>query len=96
MTQFLNFHHNNNWRLDVIADISRKVLDYANSHGLKDVTLVSVEDDTWGDPANQRYNIEIAFDRTENNVIGQRLLMLKGEIIDGETFHKRYKEFYPE
>lgn len=82
------------WRLDVLASICTQTLDYANKRGYKNVILESIEDNTLTDPANQRYDIQILFDRTEENVIGQKLLMMKGEVIDCKTFHRRYEEYY--
>ena len=81
--------------LKEITDILVKVQKYTEDKKLKDATLVYFEDSRWEDPINQRFDIDIQYvDETTNHYIRQKLLILKGEVIDGETFHKRYNEFY--
>ena len=84
----------NVWSLYKVTEICQKVKAYADTHGLEDAVLHSVEDNIWSDPANQRYDIEIRYEK-KGHLIEQKLLMLKGEIIDGTEFHKRFDEFYP-
>lgn len=85
----------NEWPLDVIVKIVNGIKAYADSKGLSDVVLWSVEDSTYSDPNNQRYDIMIRY-KVNGHEINQKMMMLKGEIIDGEEFHKRFREFYPE
>jgi hypothetical protein len=82
------------WKLDVVADIVTKVKAWCDEKGLKDVVLCTVENCVWSDPKNQRYDVGIQYISDEGVLTRQRLLILKGEVIDGETFHKRYHEFY--
>lgn len=84
----------NEWRLDKVFEICQKVKEYADKNGLKDVVLHHVEDNVWSDAINQRYDIEIRY-RINGHLIEQKLLMLKGEILDGKEFHARHDEFYP-
>ncbi len=84
------------WALDKIKSIVDLLSDYAESHGLKDVVLVSVEDSTWSDSANQRYDIYVEYPSESGQPVQQKLLILKGEVIDGRTLHERFEEFYPE
>ena len=95
--QFINWEDPlNQWRLDTVAMLVQEVQKYAASKGLNNVILHSVEDNRWSDPQNGRFDIEIRFPDEKKHMIQQKLLYLKGEIIDGETFHKRREEFYPE
>mgnify|MGYP001029850390 CR=1 FL=1 len=54
--------------------------------------ILDIHEDDSCDP-NGRIDIKIRFARNEK-VIEQKLLILKGELIDGETFHKRFSEWY--
>lgn len=83
----------NEWPLDLIVKIVNGIKTYADSKGLSDVVLWSVEDNTASDPNNQRYDIVIRY-KLNGHDISQKVMMLKGEIIDGEEFHKRFAEFY--
>lgn len=85
----------NRWSLDKVVEIVTKLQAYVNEKGVKNVMLHEVEDLTWSDPENQRYNIEIRYINERNNLMQQHLIMLKGEILDGNEFHKRRDEFYP-
>lgn len=60
----------------------------------KEVHIVSVEKFLSEHDNNDRVDIEIIY-LQENQLIHQKLLMMKGEIIDGMTFHERFNEFYP-
>ncbi len=95
-TEFINFESNNYFTLETINEVVSKVKEYADKKGFKEVRLVEVEDNTWSDPVNQRFDITIRYhDNMPGSIEMQRkLLMLKGEVIDGEEFHKRRKEFY--
>lgn len=94
--EFINFNDmNNRWELDKVLDICKKISDYAAARGLQHVELKTVEDSTWSDTKNQRYDIEIRYVGNEGTLIQQKLLILKGELLDGDEFHKRVKEFYP-
>ncbi len=94
MAQFINFYSDEEWKLDDIVDILTKVQQYAEKKGLKNVTLHSVEDNQWSDPDNKRFDIDIDYVNVNGIPIRQRLLFLKGEVLDGEEFHKRFEEFY--
>lgn len=85
----------NRWSLNKVATIVNSVKNYADLKGYENVELVSVEDNTWSDAINQRYDVEIRFMDGEKRLVGQKLLILKGEVIDGLEFHKRFDEFYP-
>ena len=84
-----------NWTLGLLADLMGKLKAFAESKGWERATLVSCEDCTEYDSVNQRYNIVVRYLIGEH-VYDSWLLFLKGEIIDGKAFHKRYDEFYPE
>ena len=58
------------------------------------MVLCEVENSVWTDPKNQRYDVVIQYVSDEDKRIRQKLLILKGEVIDGKTFHERYHEFY--
>ena len=93
---FINFGDDNNtWDLNTIKDVVSLVKVYAVAHHLEDVKLYRVEDNRWGDPVNQRFDIEIRYKDDNGCLIQQKLLILKGEILDGNAFHKRFEEFYP-
>lgn len=90
---FLNFSSvDNTWKLDTVIEIISKVKDYCLLKGLSGVELYEVEDNTEKDP-NQRYDVSIRYIR-DGHLIQQKLLILKGEVLDGDAFHKRYEEFY--
>ncbi len=85
----------NRWNLDDIIKVCSLVKSYATEHNLKDVVLQHVEDQRWEDPENQRFNVNIMYAAETGKLTGQYLLILKGEILDGNAFHKRFREFYP-
>ena len=101
--QFINFGDKlNQWPIEKVKEVVDKVSEYAKAHNLKNVMLRCVEDQTWEDPVNQRYNIEISYyeektldSRSYNTMIVQNLLLMKGEIVTAKEFHKRFEEFYP-
>ncbi len=94
---FINFGDSlNRWKLDRIISISTKIKEYCDAYEIKDAELVSVEDNSWNDPANQRVDIEIRYVNEQGYLIQQKLLLMKGMLIDGNEFHKRFHEFYPE
>ena len=93
---FINFGDSNNrWELDTIKEIVSLIKSYTVVHHLKNVKLRNVEDARRSDPENQRFNVDIIYTDKDGMLIEQRLLILKGEVIDGEEFHKRREEFYP-
>lgn len=44
---------------------------------------------------NGRIDVEIMYEGEDGKMYEQKLLILKGEVIDGLTFHERYSEWYP-
>lgn len=93
--KFINFNDpRNSWSLRKVVEITNLIKAYVDEKNLTDVELLLVEDNTWSDEDNQRYDIEIQY--TENGrLIWQKLLIMKGEVIDGATFHERHEEYYP-
>ncbi len=92
--KFVNFSDPlNRWDIDKVILICNEVKRYADNHNLDKVELHRVEDNTWSDKENQRYDIEIRYMKG-NQLIQQKLLMLKGELLDGDEFHNRINEFY--
>lgn len=85
----------NRWRVDTVLLIVSKVQQYCMEHNLINAYLHSVEDNRWSDPKNGRFDIEIRYINENGNLIQQKLLYLRGEILDGNEFHKRHDEFYP-
>ncbi len=83
------------WPIDLMIDILSKIKTYADKNGYTNVEVLRVEDSTWSAPANERYDVEIVYTGKDNKPIRQKLLMLKGELLDGIEFHKRFREFYP-
>lgn len=83
------------WPIDLMIDILGKIKAYADKKGYTGVEVQRVEDSTWSDPINKRYDIDIVYTDQDNHLIRQKLLMLKGELLDGLEFHNRFKEFYP-
>lgn len=86
----------NRWDLRILSNVVRKVEAYCDKHDIGNVELHEVEDNRWEDPENQRFDIVIRYPDKNGTLIEQKLLMLKDEVIDGEEFHKRYSEFYPD
>lgn len=94
--KFVNYRDPlNRWTLDTVLYITQLIDEWCKTKGLKDVTLQRVEDNTYDDPANKRIDVEICYTNAKGFLVQQKLLILKGEVIDGETFHKRFSEFYP-
>lgn len=96
--QFINFHDvlNNTWSVEKVLEITSKIDDYCQRHGIRNAELCTVEDNTWQDTANMRYDIQIRYvDDKSGHLVNQKLLMLKGEVLDGKTFHKNFKKYYP-
>lgn len=94
LPEFINFGPNELLLKD-ITDVLQKVQEYVIKKGFKDPVLCSFEDARWEDPANQRFDIVIEYiDDDTCHRVRQKLLILKGEVIDGNTFHKRFSEFY--
>ena len=95
--QFINLMDANpQWSLESVIEITTKIFEYCKAHNIKDASLTRVEDNTWADELNERYDIEIAYTDEAGRETRQILLYLCGQIVDGEEFHKRYKEFYPD
>ena len=84
----------NRWDLDKVKMVCDKVIGYVLMRGISDVELVCVEDNTWADEKNQRYDITIRYTSDNGLFMEQKLLILKGKVIDGKEFHERYDEFY--
>ena len=92
---FVNFNDPlNRWDLDTVKMVCDKVKGYALNKGISDVELVTVEDNTWTDKVNQRYDITIRYTSGDGLFMEQKLLILRGRVIDGKEFHKHYDEFY--
>ncbi len=85
----------NRWPIAQVAELAVKVNDYCEANGIEDAELCRVEDNSWSDPDNERMDIEIRYTNAKGQPVHQKLLMLKGEVIDGVQFHERFKEFYP-
>lgn len=90
---FINYD-NKDWDFLTVKRIVDKVEQYVFKKALKDVKLLRVEDNTWADTKNRRYDIEISYVDDKGKLVWQKLLILKDEILDGEQFHKRFEEFY--
>ncbi len=90
---FINYD-NKDWDFLTVKRIVDKVEQYVFKKALKEVKLIRVEDNTWADTKNRRYDIEISYVDDKGKLVWQKLLILKDEILDGEQFHKRFEEFY--
>jgi len=93
-TEYINFGPEKTWDTATTEKIVAQVQKYAEQNGLKNAAIKSIEDSTWSDPDNQRFDVWIAYGG-EYGLIQQKLLFLKGELLDGAEFHKRIEEFYP-
>lgn len=92
---FVNLNDSlNRWSVETIFSIVALIKKYCDDNNIYGAELCSVEDNTWTDTINKRYDVEIRY-HVEGQNIQQKLLILKGEVIDGAAFHKRYSEFYP-
>lgn len=87
----------NRWSLETVRDIVDKVYNYAiRRKNLKNVELAEVENlNYYPAEKNERYNIRIRHTDDGGRLWEQWLVMLNGELLDGEEFHKRIREFYP-
>lgn len=93
--QIMNFSDPlNRWSLDTLKMVCDKVKGYTLLHGIENAELLSVEDNTWSDKENQRYDVKICYNKDNGSFVEQKLLILKGKVIDGKEFHERYDEFY--
>ena len=93
-TKLINFYKEGYWEMETILNILSKVKSYTDKKGLKDVELVEIEDSSLCDTENQRFDVVIQCVTPKGLTIQKKLLILKGEVVDGEEFHKRFKEFY--
>lgn len=93
-TKLINFSDNELWDLNVLIDIKSKVEKYILDNKYNNAYINEIENSTWTDPINQRYDIWITYIKNKK-LFQQKLLYLKGELLDGNEFHKRYEEFYP-
>ena len=94
--QFVNLDDPlNRWTVDKVDEIVTLVRQYTETHNIECAELCSVDDNTWSDQKNKRYDVWIRYYK-EGHFWEQKLLILKGQILDGKEFHKRYSEFYGE
>ena len=91
-TEFIDWS-GSGWTIDKIIEISEKLKTFADEKGYEDVKIVSVEDNTWSDAKNERYDVWITLTKS-GTAYEQKLLILKGEVLDAMEFHKRHGEFY--
>ena len=72
----------------------RRILDLIDGY-MKDVpyTISEIRQDDVNDKYG-RVDIEIRYVNKNHQSIQQKLLILNGELIDGEMFHKRFHEWY--
>ena len=95
--KFVNFgDYYNRWPLDKVIDIVTKVKAYTDGKGINDPELHEVEDLSWekGEEINQRINVRIRYFK-ENKLYERWLMIMRGEVLDADEFHKRRSEFYP-
>lgn len=93
-TKFISFNPEKTYiGVALLSDILNKVNMYAHDNGYLNVKLIEIEDQSWLDQENRRYDIRISY-TYQGTQWSQLLLYLKGEIVDGEQFHKRFDEFY--
>ena len=78
--------------LEVILDALKK---YGEEHCWEGVLIRSISHDA-ADDGNNRIDIEVSYTDANRKSIYQKLWMMRGEIIDGVEFHKRFEKFYPE
>ena len=74
----------NRWNLDTVLSVVSKVKLYCDNHHIYNADLVSVEHEQDCD----RFNIRIRYGN-EKGLVEQILLIINGEIMDGEEFHRR-------
>lgn len=58
------------------------------SYAIREIRRDNVKD------PNGRVDVEVEYLDENDRMIRQKLLILNGEVVDGLTFHKRYKEWY--
>ena len=75
------------------ADDFRHILDLIDGY-MKGIpyTIQEIWQDDITDPFG-RIDIEIRYNNEKEQLMQQKLLILNDELIDGITFHKRYKEW---
>lgn len=71
----------------------RHILDLIDGYMKVPYVINEIRQDDINDK-NGRIDIEVRFLDENKNPIQQKLLILNDELIDGETFHKRFKEWY--
>ncbi len=91
-TKLINFYKKDYWKIETLSDIVSIVKSYTDKKKLKDVELVEIEDSSLQDVFD--VIIQYPSPKAGFTTIQQKLLILKGEVIDGEGFHMRAKEFY--
>ena len=75
------------------ADQLRHILNLIDGYMTVPYTIHEIRQDDIKDP-HGRIDIEVRFMNEKNHLIQQKLLILDDELIDGKTFHKRFKEWY--
>ena len=96
-TQFINLDNPMKYfDVSVLANIAAQIVKYQNTIGAKKIELISLEDNTWEDTDNERYDIWLRIYDSEGGVYNQKCLFLKGKLVMPGEFHKRYKEYYPD
>lgn len=75
------------------SDKFRHILDLIDNYMKVPYTIAEIRQDDINDKYG-RIDIEVVFNNKEGCPIQQKLLILNDELIDGETFHKRFKEWY--
>lgn len=72
----------------------RRILDLLDTYMAgKKYDILEIRQENVKDPV-ERIDIEVAFVDENNHLMGQKLLILNDELIDGLTFHKRFDEWY--
>lgn len=85
------------WPLDELCDAVNKIEKYCKvkmsdcSNIVLDEIWKTVSDEPDG---NDRIDAEVSYMR-EKKLYRKKLLIMRGEVIDGYTFHERFKEYYP-
>jgi hypothetical protein len=83
--------------LDTLNDIISAIKEYADKRGYTAVSILKLEDNSEDDIANTRWDVEIVYLAPNNSktLTWQKLLYLKGQLMDAKEFHARHNEFYP-
>lgn len=79
-------------RVELTSDKLRHILDLIDGYVKVPYTIQEIRQDDVNDK-NGRIDIEVIYEKDKQLVL-QKLLILKDEVIDGITFHKRQKEWY--